>query len=45
MASKDCSTEHNEDLGWMRYLSHLDSVLGISWINSLKIAKYIKEKS
>jgi hypothetical protein len=45
MASKDYSTEYNEDLGWMRYLSHLNSVRGTSWIDSLRIAKYIKEKS
>jgi MoaA/NifB/PqqE/SkfB family radical SAM enzyme len=38
-------TEHKEDLGWMRHLSRLDSIRGTSWVDSLKIAKYIKEKS
>ena len=37
-------TEHKEDLRWMRHLSHLDSVRGTSWADSLKIAKYMKEK-
>lgn len=38
-------TEHKEDLGWMRYLSEIDSVRGTSWMDSLKIAKYLKENN
>jgi len=37
--------EHKEDLGWVHYLSDLDSVRGTNWKDSLKIAKYMKEKS
>lgn len=37
--------EHKENSDWMRYLSDLDSVRGTSWMDSLKIAKYIKENN
>jgi len=36
---------HKEDLKWVQYLSGLDSVRGTDWASSLKIAKYMKEKS
>jgi sulfatase maturation enzyme AslB (radical SAM superfamily) len=37
--------DHKEDLGWAQYLSELDSVRSTNWKDSLKIAKYMKEKS
>ena len=39
------TTSHDENKDWMKYLSELDSARGTSWTDSLKIAKYIKEKS
>lgn len=41
----ELEAEYTEDIRWIQYLSELDSVRGTSWADSLKIAKYMKEKS
>jgi MoaA/NifB/PqqE/SkfB family radical SAM enzyme len=41
----ESQAEHKEDPIWIKSLSELDLIRGTNWMNSLKIAKYIKEKS
>ena len=45
VAYLESMTEHQEGLNWIRYLEELDSTRGTDWTASLKIAKYMKEKS